>query len=124
MWPVHCVQESFGSQIHKDLVVKETDVTVKKGMLERVDSYSGFGSAPEVTTLNQVLKENQISRVYSVGLAFDYCVGSTAIDAVKNGYESYLIRDAAKSVAKKSELIMGERLKAAGVQVIESLTVF
>jgi nicotinamidase/pyrazinamidase len=82
MWPTHCVQGTPGAQFHKDLVINHTsDVIVNKGLLERVDSYSGFGSHPEKTELEAVLKKADISTVYCVGLAFDYCVGSTAFDA-------------------------------------------
>lgn len=59
--------------------------------MSRVDSYSGFGRAPEKTNLLDVLKANQITKVYCVGLAYDYCVGQTALDSVKYGFETYII---------------------------------
>lgn len=81
MWPKHCVQGTKGAEFHPDLTVLSTDTIVNKGTLERVDSYSGFGSHPEVTELEKILRENHIQTVYCVGLAYDYCVGSTALDA-------------------------------------------
>ena len=64
MWPTHCVQGSTGAEFHKDLVVKkETDIIVNKGQVERVDSYSGFGSHPEKTELEEILKQHQISKI-------------------------------------------------------------
>ena len=83
---------------------------VDKGTLERVDSYSGFGSAPEVTTLKHELESRGITEIYCVGLAFDYCVGSTAVDGAKHGFKTYLVTDAAKSVAAASEAEMHKRL--------------
>ncbi len=77
----------------------DTDIVVCKGQLERVDSYSGFGSFPEKTELEEILRNNQITKVFSCGLAFDYCVGSTALDAASKGFDSYLIKDATRSVA-------------------------
>ena len=102
MWPTHCVQESNGAEIHKDITVKDDHVLVKKGMLERVDSYSGFGSPPEDTGLAKMLQDDGITTVYVVGLAYDYCVGSTARDAAKNGYKTYVVMDATKGIATET----------------------
>lgn len=86
MWPVHCVQGSTGAKFHKNLNVRPNDIIVSKGTYERVDSYSGFGSLPEVTELEKILRENHIERVYCVGLAYDYCVGATALDAAARNF--------------------------------------
>ena len=74
--------------------------------MERVDSYSGFGSHPEKTSLHEELSKRNIKTVYCVGLAYDYCVGSTAEDAAKLGYKTFVIRDATRSVSKDSESLM------------------
>ena len=66
-----------------------------------------------------MLKKHHIQEVYCVGLAYDYCVGSTAIDSAKNGYRTWVVREATRSVAKESEMVMEERLKEAGVEVIK-----
>merc|ERR1712110_82115 len=116
MWPDHCVQGSFGAEYHKDLVHKDTDIEVLKGQVKMVESYSGFGGNGEETGLTQKLKDLNVSKVYCCGLAFDYCVGSTAEDSAKNGFETYIISDATKSVAKESEGKMQERINAAGVK--------
>ena len=118
MWPTHCVQNSQGAELHKDLIVSPTDVIVKKGTLLSVDSYSGFGSAPEVTELEKILRENFITDIYCVGLAYDYCVGSTALDGARLGFKTYLIKDATKSVSSESEQAMSTKLKEAEVIVI------
>ena len=71
-----------------------------------VESYSGFGGDGEVTGLADKLKGLGVTKVYCCGLAFDYCVGSTAEDAAKNGFETYIISDATKSVAEDSRAKM------------------
>ena len=81
MWPDHCVQNQFGSEFQKDVVVKDTDIKVLKGKDKMVESYSGFGNEHEDTGLTNILKEKGVGVVYSCGLAYDYCVGSTAISA-------------------------------------------
>jgi nicotinamidase/pyrazinamidase len=68
-----------------------------------VDSYSAFGNQSEDTGLNDILKKNDIKVTYVVGLAFDFCVGSTAEDSAKNGYQTFVVSDATKSVATDSE---------------------
>lgn len=120
MWPTHCVQGTNGAKFHPELNVRPTDIIVNKGTLDRVDSYSGFGSYPEVTELERLLRESQIERVFCVGLAYDYCVGSTAIDAKIRGFETYMILDATRSVAADSELTMAAKLNSVGVKLINS----
>lgn len=93
---------------------------VNKGQLLRVDSYSGFGSYPERTILEDVLRKHNIEKVYCVGLAYDYCVGSTAYDAAERGFESHLLKDATRSVAANSEQIMTSKLIKAGVKIEDS----
>ena len=113
MWPDHCVQGTHGGDFHKDLIVKESDLIVRKGKMEDVDSYSAFGNAPEDTGLHDILTKNGIKTVYCVGLAFDYCVGNTALDACRLGYETYVVNDCTKSVAPESEKQMAEKLENA-----------
>lgn len=120
MWPTHCVQGTTGAKFHPELIVRSSDTIVSKGTYERIDSYSGFGSYPEVTDLERILRESQIERVYCVGLAYDYCVGSTAVDAAARNFETFLIRDATRSVATESEQTMTARLNSVGVKIIHS----
>ena len=98
MWPTHCVQGTYGAEFHKDLPQRADEVVVDKGTLERVDSYSGFGKLPEKTTLKELLEKDGISVIFCVGLAYDYCVGSTAEDGAKLGFESFVILDATRPV--------------------------
>ena len=120
MWPDHCVKGSFGAEFQKDVVVKESDIQILKGQDQWVESYSGFGSELEETGLEKILKEKGVTTVYCCGLAYDYCVGSTAESAAAAGFNTYLITDAAKSVAEASAAGMKERIVSAGVQEITS----
>ena len=120
MWPTHCVQESHGSKFHEDLDISDSDVIVKKGQNDRVDSYSGFGTPPEDTGLNQMLKDAGVGTCYVVGLAYDYCVGQTARDAAKNGYKSYILMDGTKAISEDSTKAMDQELETHGVQKIQS----
>ena len=91
-----------------------------KGLEKMVESYSGFGGNGEVTGFSKKLRDLNVGKVYLVGLALDYCVGSTAEDAAKEGFETYILRDATRSVAPDSEAKMLTRLDAAGVKMIQS----
>lgn len=99
IWPVHCVESTHGSDIHSNLL-RENDIIIKKGVDSTVDSYSGFfdNERKRKTELDYVLKSFNVDSVYICGLATDYCVKYTAIDAVKEGYKTYLIKNACKGV--------------------------
>ena len=117
MWPDHCVQGSKGSEYHPDIVIKETDTEVLKGQEKMVESYSGFGSEHENTGMTELLKKAGVTKTYSCGLAYDYCVGSTAESAANEGFDSYIIIDATRSVNEaETGKLMKERLLKAGVK--------
>ena len=118
MWPDHCVQGTTGAEFHASCQPTDTDIIVSKGQDVRVDSYSGFGSPPEVTTLLADLQAKGVTKLYVVGLAYDYCVGSTAVDGAKNGFQTFLVTDATRSVAPPSAEAMTKRISEAGVQEI------
>ena len=102
MWPNHCVQGSNGAKIHKELSRKQTDKIILKGMDPSVDSYSAFmdNDKKTKTALNGILKEAEITDIYCVGLAFDYCVGNTALDGADLGFKVFVVDPASKCVAK------------------------
>ena len=120
MWPVHCVQNTKGAEWHEKCEPRDGEVVVDKGTDKTVDSYSGFGTAPEKTILLDELKKEGITEIYCVGLAYDYCVGSTAEDGAKNGFKTYLVTDATKSVNEATAEPMKKRLADAGVIPITS----
>ena len=115
MWPTHCVQGTEGAQFHPDLQVIASDVIVNKGL--QVESYSGFGSSLEVTGLEEILRQHQIAEVHCCGLAFDYCVGSTAKDAARLGFKTVVIKEATRSIASETEKQMEEALAKADVKI-------
>lgn len=126
MWPRHCVQESEGWKFHPDLAVPETDYIQAKGTTSKVDSYSGFfdnlhGSH---TGLEAVLREQHITDVFVVGLAYDYCAGLTACDAAHLGFRTRLVKDCTRAVSSETEACMDESLMAAGVEIIRAADVF
>lgn len=103
LWPRHCVQDSWGSELHKDLKVVENSVKVYKGTNPEVDSYSVFWDNKKLseTTLNAQLKLKGITDIYVCGLAYDVCVGATAIDAISSGYRTILVDDCCRGVDLK-----------------------
>lgn len=104
MWPRHCVENTFGSQLHCDLIVTRNDLIIKKGTKTNVESYSAFGDAfygkYEKTRLHYNLKESDVTDIILTGLATDYCVYNTALDAVRLGYKVHLILSCTRGVDK------------------------
>src|SRR6187200_2877984 len=103
IWPVHCVAETWGAFLHPDLAVPDDAPRVRKGA-NGEDGYSGFtmrdGTTGEEipTELDGLLRDQGIERVVIVGLATDYCVKATALDAVRLGFEVALLPDAVAAV--------------------------
>ncbi|EDW38557.1 GL12667 [Drosophila persimilis] len=95
LWPRHCVQDSWGAELHKDLKVVDHGIKVYKGTNPEVDSYSVFWDNKKLsdTTLNAQLKMKGATDIYVCGLAYDVCVGATAVDALSAGYRTILIDD-------------------------------
>ena len=120
MWPDHCVQGSNGAKIHSELNRQQSDKIILKGMDPSVDSYSAFmdNDKKTKTALNGLLKEAEINEIVCVGLAYDYCVGYTALDGVDLGYKSYIVKDASASVAKESEEAREQEMKEKGVTIM------
>ncbi|WP_026950164.1 bifunctional nicotinamidase/pyrazinamidase [Algoriphagus mannitolivorans] len=100
LWPDHCVQGTFGAEFHKDLDQSNWEVIFQKGKNPEVDSYSGFfdNARKGDTGLNAYLKAKGIDTVFVCGLALDYCVKFTALDAKSLGFETFLIEDATRAV--------------------------
>ena len=93
-WPDHCVQGSRGADFHPDLALPEGVRVVRKGASPDADAYSGFVDSD----LDAQLKALGVGRVYVGGLATDYCVLNTVIDAIANGYETIVLADAVGAV--------------------------
>jgi len=123
MWPDHCIQGSEGAKFHKDLKVNEkTDSIVQKGTNLQVDSYSGFydNDHKSASQLGPILKKHKITDVYVTGLAYDYCVGYSALDAHGEGFRTFVVEDACRGVAPESIAQMVKKLNESNVKIIQS----
>ena len=94
IWPPHCVAGTNGAEFHHDICVPEKSLIISKADLPSKDAYSGF----DATSLDQHLKKLDIKEVWICGLATDYCVTSTVMDALKLGYKVKLLADAISAV--------------------------
>ena len=100
LWPDHCVEGTFGAELHKGLDLTKVSLILRKGTNPKIDSYSAFleNDKKTETGLQYWLKGLGIKKVYVCGLALDYCVYFTACDAVQYGFETYVILDATRGV--------------------------
>lgn len=100
LWPKHCVQGTVDAELHPDLNLPQAQLIIRKGFDSWIDSYSAFMEADQKTTtgLAGYLRERGIDTVFVVGIATDFCVAWTAIDACKLGFKTYVIADASKGI--------------------------
>ena len=100
LWPDHCVQQSRGAQLHQGLDIGHAILTLRKGANKDLDSYSAFVEADcrSKTGLAGFLRERGIERVFLCGLATDYCVAFSALDARAAGFEALVIDDACRAI--------------------------
>lgn len=126
LWPTHCVQGTFGSEFAKELDQSKIDHVVLKGTNKDYDSYSTFFDNQHIqsTGLDDYLKKEGINSIYLAGLATDYCVQFSALDALKLGYDVYVIRDGCRGVELHSGDVQKAfaRMEKAGAKIIESKT--
>ncbi|MFI2743720.1 bifunctional nicotinamidase/pyrazinamidase [Zhouia sp. PK063] len=103
MWPDHCIQGSLGVKFHIALKTDKVTRIIQKGKNPEVDSYSGFFDNNHLisTGLSEYLKSKDITAVDIVGLALDYCVKFTALDAIKEGFDTALLYTGTKAVNLK-----------------------
>ncbi|MBS0526227.1 MAG: bifunctional nicotinamidase/pyrazinamidase [Proteobacteria bacterium] len=123
LWPDHCVQGSEDAALLKDLKVPTAQLVVRKGFHKEVDSYSAFEEADRKTTtgLGAYLKARGIDTVFLVGLATDFCVAWSAVDARKLGFTAYVIEDATRAIDLNGSLAAAwKQMTDAGVKRIQS----
>lgn len=124
LWPDHCVQNTAGAEFHPELKTSLIKKTFRNGTDKNVDCYSGFfdNARRSSTGLEAYLKDNGVDRVYICGLATDYCVKFTALDAAELGFETYLVEDACRGVNLKAGDAGRalEEMRAAGVKIVSS----
>ena len=99
IWPVHCVAETPGAAFHPDLKIPENAIYINKATETETEAYSGFNG----TELESILKKQGISRLVIAGLATDYCVKLTVVDAKKLGIETIVVKEGIRAVNIKPE---------------------
>ena len=123
LWPDHCVQGSDDANLHKDLKLPTAGLIIRKGFRKDVDSYSAFVEADgkTMTGLAGYLKERGVDTVFVTGLATDFCVAWTAMDARKLGFTTYVIEDATRAIDLNGSLAAAwKQMTEAGVKRIQA----
>jgi nicotinamidase/pyrazinamidase len=120
LWPPHCVQNTPGAEILLDK--KLFKAVVRKGMDPQYDSYSGFqDDGGKKTEMDKFLKKNNIKKIILYGIATDYCVRATSLDAVAAGYKVIVIKNLCRGVAPDTTQKAIEEMKSKGVVVLDDL---
>ena len=120
LWPDHCVQGTRGAEFHAGLEWTKAELVVRKGFRKAIDSYSAFfeNDHKTPTGLGGYLKERGISDLTLVGLATDFCVAYSAIDAAKLGFQATVVMEGCRAIDLGGSLAeMTERMRQAGVSI-------
>ena len=124
LWPDHCVQNTPGSEFPIHLSIQRVDKIFPKGTDPDIDSYSGFfdNGRKKATGLGDYLKRKGVSEVYVCGLATDYCVKFTALDAISLGFKTFLIEDATRGVNLQPDDVQNaiKEMKKAKVEITKA----
>ena len=123
LWPDHCVQGSHGAEFHPELETDGAELILRKGFRPPLDSYSAFfeNDRSTPTGLTGYLRTRGIQRLFMVGLAMDYCVAYTALDACVQGFTVFLIEDACRAIDMDGSLANAiQKMDDAGVRRIQS----
>lgn len=119
-WPPHCVQDTNGAKFHPGLNVLKIQKVFVKGTGIKDDGYSAFEATNE--NLAEFLKKNDVSSLYLTGLTTEYCVKETALDSVKSGFKTFLIKDAIAAVQPGSDIekMSISEMEKAGVTLLKT----
>jgi nicotinamidase/pyrazinamidase len=123
LWPEHCIQDTKGAEFHPALHLPQAELLLRKGFDPQIDSYSAFFENDRATPtgLAGYLEERDLTRVFFAGLAYDYCVGYSALDARRLGLPAFVLRDACRGIDLNGSVAKIEaELARAGVSVIDS----
>jgi nicotinamidase/pyrazinamidase len=123
LWPDHCVQGSKGAEFHPGLHLPQAELILRKGFRPQIDSYSAFfeNDRATATGLAGYLRERNLTRVFLAGLAYDYCVAYSALDARRLGIPVVVVRDACRAIDLNGSVAATEaQFAAAGVTLSES----
>ncbi len=127
LWPDHCVQGTSGAEFHPDLDLPSATLIIRKGFRPAIDSYSAFFENDRTTQtgLAGYLRERGLKRVFLAGLAFDFCVGYSAIDAVRQGFAALVLEDACRAIdVEDSAAATKASFLSIGVACIKSQLLF
>ena len=127
LWPDHCVQGSFGSEFHEELDRSQVDAVFRKGTDPRIDSYSAFfdNARRRSTGLVEHLEARGVEQLWLLGLASDYCVKFSALDAVSVGLRTFVVEEGCRGI----DLSPGDvdrawdEMRSAGVQIVSEASV-
>jgi len=123
LWPDHCVQGTSGASFHPDLDVRSAELIVRKGFHRTIDSYSAFFENDHTTAtgLGGYLKERGFNRVFLAGLAYDFCVGYSALDATRLRLDAVVLKDACRAIdLNGSAAAMEREFVKSGVRVMNT----
>lgn len=122
LWPDHCVQHTPGAELHLGLELAHLDLILNKGVSRSLDSYSAFLENDHTTPtgLAGYLRERGLHRLFLCGLATDYCVGHSAMDAAALGFEVIILTDLIRGIAADSIIAMQDRLTQSNIRLIPS----
>lgn len=124
LWPAHCVSGTPGADFHPDLAMKNINLILRKGSNPEIDSYSAFreNDRETLTGLQGYLKTLEIKEIYLCGLALDYCVFYSAMDAKELGFETFVVIDGTKGIDSPEGNIDKSLnvMKEAGIKIAES----
>jgi len=123
LWPDHCVQGSTGADFHKNLVVNDAEMIIRKGFRTTIDSYSAFFENDQSTTtgLAGYLRTRGFRKLFIAGLATDFCAAYSALDARAEGFEVNLVEDACRAIDLDGSLAAAmDKMGAAGVVRVAS----
>ncbi len=127
LWPDHCVQGTFGAELLAGLDLSRVQLVIRKGTDPDIDSYSGFfdNGHRKATGLDDELKARHVDELYIAGLATDYCVKWTVLDACKLGYRTTVIADACRGVDLEQGDVdrAWQEMRDAGAEIVESAAV-
>ena len=123
LWPDHCIQGSPGAALHPDLDIPHTELILRKGFRREIDSYSAFTENDGIrpTGLAGYLRERGLQRLFLTGLAYDFCVGFSALAAARLGFESLVVEDLSRAVGLPGTVeTTNTSFTGAGIQRIQS----
>lgn len=124
LWPDHCIQGSEGADFHPDLNINRAQMILRKGVHADIDSYSAFfeNDHKTITGLDGYLKNRGIDKLVMAGLATDFCVAYSALDAARLGYKTYVIMPACRAIDMENSLAQQKAaMIAAGITLQEEL---